>query len=123
MVRMNARLLPERAAFLAEHALVERDGAFFFAADPRHRWLSPILFPLAEAEACWRATRAPTLWVAGGDSAVMCELFADPESYLERKRCLASVEDARIDDCGHNLHHEQPEQVARLLAAFFGPSR
>ncbi len=119
MIRMNPRLLPERAAFLSEHALIESDGAFVFAADPRHRWLSPVLFPLAEAQACWRATLAPTLWVAGGDSAVMRGLFADPERYRESKACLARVEEARIDDCGHNLHHDRPLEVARLVSSFF----
>ncbi len=122
MMKSNRRLLPERAAFLAENALIDRDGAFVFAADPRHRWLSPVLFPLEEAKACWRATTARTLWISGKDSLVMRELFADPALYRDRMNCLTSVEDHLVEDCGHNVHHDQPQEIARLLSSFFRTS-
>jgi pimeloyl-ACP methyl ester carboxylesterase len=115
----NPRLKPERAAFLAEHSLREGDDGFVFAADPRHRWISPALFPLPEAMACWRRISAPTLWIAGRESSV-AKAFADhPDAYGERRACFAKLQERWLADCGHNLHHDQPEALAGLLDAFF----
>jgi len=118
--RDNPRLTPERATFLAEHSLrAIDDGGFVCAADPRQRWVTPQLFPLDEAKACWRRVSAPTLWVAGRQSAVMARFAEAADDYRQRHDCFAQVRDALLDDCGHNLHHDQPQAVARLLDDFF----
>ncbi|MEO8411659.1 MAG: alpha/beta hydrolase, partial [Propionivibrio sp.] len=114
----NPRLTAARAAILAEHGLRAIDGGFdsgfIFAADPHHRWVSPVLFPLPDAIACWRQTTACTLWVAGRQSPVMRRFADRPDEYRERMACFADVRDAQLDDCGHMLHHDQPEALARL---------
>ena len=119
LIRDNPRLTPERAAFLAEHLLLVTGDAFVFAADPRHRWISPLLYPLEEAKACWRKMRAPTLWVAGRNSPIMKQFADHPDDYRERLACFADVQEIVLDDCGHNLHHDQPEALALLLGDFF----
>ncbi|MEI7613178.1 MAG: alpha/beta hydrolase [Betaproteobacteria bacterium] len=115
------RLTPERANFVAEHSLLAGpagDG-YVFAADPRHRWISPVLYPMEEAKACWRRMSAPTLLIAGRNSPTM-KLFADsPQTFAERVACFAHAQSAWINDCGHNHHHDQPEELARHLEAFF----
>ncbi len=121
MCNDNPRLAPERAAFLAEHSVlanVEAD-AFVFAADPRHRWIIPVLYPLDEAKACWRRIIAPTLSVAGRNSIMMKPFAENPHDYRDRMACFANVQEAHIDNCGHNIHHDQPEILARLLEEFF----
>jgi pimeloyl-ACP methyl ester carboxylesterase len=119
----NPRLTDQRAAFLAEHSLIARGDAghagYVFAADPRHRWISPVLFPLPEAKACWRRISAATLWVAGRDSTVMKAFTDRPQDYAERRACFARLQESWLPDCGHNLHHDQPEALAALLDAFF----
>ena len=115
----NPRLTSERAAFLAEHSLRGSDEGLVFAADPRHRWINPLLFPIDEAKACWRQVNAPTLWVAGRQSAVLARFAQDPDDYRQRHDCFADVRDVLIDDCGHNLHHDQPQAVAREFDEFF----
>ncbi len=115
----NPRLAPERAAFLAQHSLLADGDGFVFAADPRHRWISPVLYPLEEAKACWRRVSAATLWIAGRDSLIMKQFAARPDDYRERMACFADVREILIDDCGHNIHHDQPETLARLLDEFF----
>jgi pimeloyl-ACP methyl ester carboxylesterase len=121
----NPRLTAERATFLAEHSLLAAangaDGSehFVFAADPRHRWVNPVLFALEDAKACWRRISAPTLWVAAAQSAIMARLDAQPDDYRERRDGLADLQEVIIEDCGHNLHHDQPQAVARLLDEFF----
>lgn len=115
----NPRLTPERATFLAQHSLHADGDGFVFAADPRHRWISPVLFPLDEAKACWRRVSASTLWIVGRDSVIMKQFATRPDDYRERMACFADVREILIDDCGHNIHHDQPETFARLLDEFF----
>jgi len=116
--RDNPRLSPERAAFLAEHSVREVDGCLRFAGDPRHRWVNPVLYRLEEAKACWRQVTAPTLWVAARDS-FLAQQFADrQDDYRERLACFADAREVWVDDCGHNVHHDQPELIARLLDEF-----
>ena len=117
----NPRLTAERATFIAEHATLATEDCFglVFAGDPRHRWINPVLYPLDEAKACWRRVSAPTLWVAGRDSVMMKPFAANPEDYQARMNCFAKVREVVIDNCGHNLHHDQPEQLAARLGEFF----
>ena len=125
MRRDNQRLSAERAAYLAEHALRADGDRFVFAADPRHRWTSPVLFPLPDAIACWRRIRARCLLIAGRQSPFMQQFTQAPElpdgaDRLEQRRaCFGNADLAWIDDCGHNLHHDQPEALAHLLVDFF----
>ena len=118
MRRDNPRLTAERAAFVAEQATLAVDDGFVFAGDPRHRWINPVLYPLEEAKACWRRVTAPTLWVAGRDSVIMTPFAKNPDDYQARMECFAKVREVLIDDCGHNLHHDQPEQLAARLGEF-----
>ncbi len=118
----NPRLTPERAAFLAEHSLRSTNDGFTFAADPRHRWINPVLYPMEEAKACWRRITAQTLLLAGCNSPVMKPFIDHPESFRERMACFANAQDAWIDDCGHNMHHDQPEALAHRLDRFFSHS-
>jgi pimeloyl-ACP methyl ester carboxylesterase len=118
MRRDNPRLTAERAAFIAEQATRPVGDGFVFAGDPRHRWINPVLYPLEEAKACWRRVTAPTLWVAGRDSVIMKPFTANPDDYQARMDCFAKVREVLIDDCGHNLHHDQPEQLAARLGEF-----
>lgn len=117
--RDNPRLTRERAAFLAEHLLRVTDEGLTFAADPHHRWSSPTLFPPDAAKACWRRIKAPTLWLAGRDSFVMKQFAEHPQEYKDRLACYADVREVLLDDCGHNVHHDQPELIAQLLDEFF----
>jgi len=119
LINDNPRLTSERANFLAEHSLTASGDGYFFAADPHHRWINPVLYPMDEAKACWRRMTAPTLLISGRDSPIMKSLTEYPDNFEERKACFTHVEDAWIDDCGHNLHHDQPEALAQLLDKFF----
>lgn len=119
LLKDNPRLRPERATFIAEHSLRAADGGFVFAADPRHRWINPVLYPLEEAMACWQRITARTLWVAGRDSVVMKSFSENPDDYRKRMGCFAQVNEVLIDHSGHNLHHDQPEAIALHIEEFF----
>lgn len=114
--RDNPRLTAERAAFIATHALEHgADGQLTFAADPRHRWPTPTLFPLDGAMACWRQVRAPTLSLIGADSSIMRRLATPAADYPARIACFSNARETIVADCGHNLHHDQPECVAQHI--------
>ncbi|MDA8259321.1 MAG: alpha/beta hydrolase [Betaproteobacteria bacterium] len=117
----NPRLSDEKARFLAQ-CMGEDDGAggIHLAADPFHRWVNPTIYRVEEAKAIWRQVTAPVLWVTAADSAIFKQLFAiDSEEYRSRIACFREVREVMLDDCGHNLHHDQPQQVAQLIEEFF----
>lgn len=117
----NPRLSEQKAQFLAAH-MGEDDGAggIHLAADPFHRWVNPIIYRVEEAMAIWRQVTAPVLWVTAADSFIFKQLFAvDSADYRERIACFGDVREVTLEDCGHNLHHDQPRQVARLIEEFF----
>lgn len=117
----NPRLSEEKARFLAEH-MGEDDGAggIHLAADPFHRWVNPIIYRVEEAMAIWRQVTAPVLWVTAADSVIFKQLFAvDSADYRNRIACFRDIREVTLEDCGHNLQHDQPQKVARLIEEFF----
>jgi pimeloyl-ACP methyl ester carboxylesterase len=120
MREQNPRLSAEKALFLAEH-LGADDGAggFHLAADPFHRCASPIMYRLEDAMAIWREVTAPVLWVTGTESFMFTQRFAiDSADYRDRLACFRDLREVVVPESGHNLHHDQPLQVARLIEEF-----
>ena len=39
--------------------------------------------------------------------------------YRSRIACFSDIREVVLQECGHNLHHDQPQQVARLIEEFF----
>jgi pimeloyl-ACP methyl ester carboxylesterase len=115
----NPRLTTERALFFAHHwAMPTPDGRVGLRSDPAHKRVNPILYRLEEAEACWRAVRAPVLWVEGAESENLKRLRIDEPTYAVRKRCFARLEAHTLAGAGHMLHHDQPEALARIVEDF-----
>lgn len=119
----NPRLTVDQASFLAEHLGEERaedPGKIVVAADPYHKLPGPVLYRLEDAKACWRKVIAPVLWVAARDSFVMKGFSgeAGQAAYLERIACFSDIRTVVLEDAGHNMHHDQPGQVARLVEEF-----
>jgi pimeloyl-ACP methyl ester carboxylesterase len=117
----NPRLSDERARLLADYmGEDDGEGGIHLAADPFHRWINPILYRVEEAMAIWRQVTAPVLWVTAADSLIFKQLLAlGVEDYRSRVACFSDVREVLLQECGHNLHHDQPQQVARLIEEFF----
>ena len=120
MMAENRRLTPGRAAFLVQHwGREEADGTVVRRADPAHKVVRPTPSRLDESIACWRAITAPVLFVEGANSRHVAQQHAKPEEYEEKIaafQTLAGVE--RIDNAGHNIHHDQPEVLAQVIEDF-----
>lgn len=118
LARRNPRLGPERADFVARAWGVEREGRVVLRADPRHKLLYPVLYRREETEACWRAIRAPTLLLFGRHSEYLARLGPD----RDLQSLAAHFQEAQtvlLPDCGHMLHHEDPQGTADALSRFF----
>ncbi len=120
LLQFNARLLPERAVFLALHCASELpDGQFTVACDPWHKVPSPQLYRVEEVMACWRAMTAPVRLVTADEGYVLQRFEKHPDELQRRMACFARGSIVRIDDCGHNVQHDRPEKLAELIEAFF----
>ncbi|MBA2548358.1 MAG: alpha/beta hydrolase [Burkholderiaceae bacterium] len=123
LMKNNRRLSPDRAAFLAEHwAVPDGSGRFAVAGDPAHRIVNPALYRIDEVLACWSQVECPVLWVRAAQSDVLRHVGPDHEAALRevdaRKEVLRNVTSVLIEDAGHMVHHDQPEQLAHLITAF-----
>lgn len=115
----NPRLTDARAAFLARN--VSRtlpDGQVTMAGDPWHKVPSPVRYQAGDVMAAWRGITAPVLMLLA-DKGYVAERFADDPAEIERRlACFADLRRVTITESGHNLQHDQPEQVAAAVEAF-----
>ncbi|WP_426176981.1 alpha/beta fold hydrolase [Massilia sp. TWR1-2-2] len=120
--KTNPRLSDQRAAFLAPHWSAQNDaGEWEILGDPAHKKPSPILYRIEEMMACWSAICAPVLWVEAEDTNMWQWMGPKEQARIEVDRRLGhlqNVQAAMIADAGHMLHHDQPEQLARLIEDF-----
>ena len=117
----NPRLSAARAAFLAPHWARQRaDGRYELLADPAHKLISPFVYKLDETMAIWAQTTAPVLHVEGAASDSLARLAGGQPRANFKARFGAFIDwrETLIDDAGHMLHHDQPEQVAALIESF-----
>ncbi len=119
LMQNNRRLTREQARFLATHwAHRAEDGGYVLVSDPAHKMVNPVLYRLEEALACWRRITAPVLWV-WGDGEWMRKWFKSGEDDLaERRAAFRQLTEVKLEDCGHMMHHDQPQALARVLEEF-----
>jgi pimeloyl-ACP methyl ester carboxylesterase len=115
----NPRLGAERADYLARHWGREApDGTVILRGDPAHKIVNPVLYRYEEMRACWEQVAAPVLWVDASESDTLKRLALDRRSHEERRAAFRNLEHVTVQDAGHMLHHDQPEEVARLIEDF-----
>ena len=117
--KTNPRLPEEHAAFLAQHWAKQLPGGeIVLHSDPRHKTFNPYLFRIDEAIACWRRVTAPVLLVSGRQSEIPARMKDTPEQLAERKGAFRDHREVVLDDCGHMMHHDQPQRLAQLIEDF-----
>jgi pimeloyl-ACP methyl ester carboxylesterase len=119
LMTANARLNPTKAALLSHSvSRVRADDSIEMACDPWHKIPSPVPYRVEDAKVCWRKIQAPVLLVVADQGYVNQRFGNDPDEFRSRIECFSSVRVATITDSGHNLQHDQPEQVASALEEF-----
>ncbi|HTH59106.1 MAG TPA: alpha/beta hydrolase [Paraburkholderia sp.] len=121
LVKTNPRLIASRARFLAEHwSKPDADGGYQLLADPAHKVRSPLLYRVEEIMAMWSRATAKVMHVEAAGSPTLAWLAgAVPiDQFKARFRAFADWRERIIENAGHMVHHDQPEQVAELIDAF-----
>ncbi len=121
--KTNPRLSVARAAWLAAQWSEPVADGRRLRADPVHKRLHGVPYRSAEVLACWAAITAPVLFVEGEDDSLAAYWGSRfPRSELDaRLAVLGQLQRERLRGCGHMLHHDQPEALARCLAGFLNP--
>jgi pimeloyl-ACP methyl ester carboxylesterase len=121
LMKTNPRLAPERARFLARHwAKLGDDGRYLLQADPAHKHHGPLLYRLDEVMAVWARATAKVLHVEAVGSPTLTALAGSIplDEFKARFRAFPDWREKLIEEAGHMVHHDQPEQVAALIEAF-----
>jgi pimeloyl-ACP methyl ester carboxylesterase len=115
----NPRLRRDRAEFLAQHWGKDAEqGGVVLRSDPAHKLVNATLYRLDEARACWERVAAPVLWVDAAESETIRRMKLTPQDLAERRSAFKNLDYQTVSDAGHMLHHDRPEEVARLIEAF-----
>lgn len=121
LMKTNPRLPQDKADWLARQwAKPDEQGRWHILGDPAHKVISAHLYRADEAQEVFRRIEAPTLSVTASDDSLGLwwrgkYTLAD---YRERIQAVPQLTEARVEDAGHMLHHDQPEALARLLDRF-----
>jgi pimeloyl-ACP methyl ester carboxylesterase len=122
LLHNDPRLPADKAAWLSRHwSQRGADGRWHVLGDPAHKRINPVLYRKDEVLACWQRVEAPVLWVEGANTDIG-KWWGDRYTRAEFEARLAVVprlQRERLPDCGHMLHHDQPERLAALLERFF----
>jgi len=121
LTRTNPRLRADRAAFLAENwSRATPDGRRELLADPAHKLRGPLPYLVDEVMGIWAKVTAPVLHVEAKDSPTLASIRGDVplDEFRRRFSAFPHWQEAIVDEAGHMLHHDQPERVAALIAAF-----
>lgn len=121
LMKGNARLTFERALFLTRHITKKTPQGVQVAADPNHKLIEPYTFSLPQFYVFWENIKAKCLLIDAShtEMAVKFKHLNFKKEMRDRlKHFPKSSIRATIQDSGHMMHHDQPEQVAQVLLDF-----
>jgi pimeloyl-ACP methyl ester carboxylesterase len=121
LIKTNPRLGLDKARWLAGHWASQDDqGRWQILGHPAHKITNAQLYRVEEVQAIFQCIRAPVLCVEASDNSMdwWWKGSYQLEEFHERIRAVPNLEQARIEDAGHMLHHDQPQQLAALIERF-----
>jgi len=114
----------DKAEWLATHwSRQNTQGQWEILGDAAHKIVNAQLIRIDEMLEIYKRISMPLLAVEATDDS-MWQWWKGSFTIKEYHERLKLVPDHRIEvvqDAGHMLHHDQPEQLARLLEEFLGP--
>ena len=121
LMKTNPRLPPDKADWLAGRwARPDAAGHWQIQGHAGHKVTSAHIYRLDEMLEVYKRITAPLLSVQA-DSDSLAQWWKGAYTLAEYHERLHNVPDARsavVSDAGHMLHHDQPEQLARLIEDF-----
>lgn len=119
LMKNNPRLPRDKADFLAQHwARRASNGEIVLNFDPRHKIVNPVLSRLEELLECWKRVTCPTLWVVTNEIDPRGWRKDTPAQMAERQQAFRDFREVLLQDSGHMMHHDQPEQLAAMIETF-----
>jgi len=122
LTKNNPRLSADKASWLASHwALEVAPGQWQILAEAAHKLANPQLYRVDEILAIHRHISAPVLMVEAEDDSI-AQWWHGKFTRAEHHQRLQAVPHQRLEvlpDCGHMLHHDQPDRLAALVEKFF----
>lgn len=121
LMRTNPRLSQDKADWLARHwAAPDGQGQWRILGDAAHKITNAQLYRVDEVLELYQRISAPTLAIEASDDSLgkWWEGKYTLAQYHERLQSVPQVTTAVVRDAGHMLHHDQPEQLARLIEDF-----
>ncbi len=113
-------LPPERISALAQYLAAPVENGFVWKQDPEVKTGGiPIPFSPAFSRALWKRITCPVLFIYGERSHLLPGKRANSSGSLDEILSHFSNLEQHALDCGHNPHHEKPEEVMELIRAFF----
>lgn len=125
LMKTNPRLGRDKAEWLAREwaaPRVQPDGStkWQILGDPAHKIINAQLYRVDEVLEIYRRITAPTLAVEATDDSLgqWWQGKYTLDEYHERLKAVPDCRIAVVNDAGHMLQHDQPEQLARLIEGF-----
>jgi len=121
LMKTNPRLDEDKAQWLAQHwARPNAQGKWEILGDAAHKIVNAQLYRVDEVLAAYAAITAPVLSVEASHNQMeqWWEGKYTLAEFHERLKSVPRLQQALIEDAGHMLHHDQPEQLARLIENF-----
>ncbi len=121
LMKTNPRLPEDKARWLARQwARPNAQGQWEILGDAAHKIVNAQLYRVDEVLAAFAAITAPVLSVEASDNQM--EQWWQGKYTLaefhERLKSVPQLQQAKIENAGHMLHHDQPEQLAALIENF-----
>jgi pimeloyl-ACP methyl ester carboxylesterase len=126
LMKTNPRLARDEAGtakanWLARHWAAENaDGKWAILGDPAHKITNANLFNVAEALELYKCITAPVLVVEASDDS-LSQWWSGKYTLVEFHERLKSVPNCKVkivQDAGHMMHHDKPEELAGMIEAF-----
>ena len=121
LMKTNQRLGQDKADWLARHwARQDADGQWRILGDAAHKITNASLFRVDETLELYKSISAPTLSIEASDNSLdqWWKGNYTLAEFHERLKSVPGVEQAKVADAGHMLHHDQPQQLAELIQKF-----
>ncbi len=121
LMKNNPLLPADKAAWLAPHwSAPDAQGRWQILGHPAHKRVNPVLYEVPQVLETWKRISAPLLWVEGDltDVSKWWGTRYTKEEFQQRLAAVPSVQRTTLSPCGHMLHHDQPQALARHLKGF-----
>jgi pimeloyl-ACP methyl ester carboxylesterase len=121
LIKTNPRLGLDKAQWLAGHwARESAPGEWQILGHPAHRITNAQLYRVDEVQEIFKRITAPVLSVEAADNSMDFWWKGTYQlgEFHKRIQAVPKLEQARMDNTGHMLHHDQPEHLAALIERF-----